>query len=128
MSENLELRALRRLSVKPEISQRELSVDLGSSLGRTNYVLRSLLRQGLLKIQRFKNSKNKRAYSYLLTPKGWARKAALTRSFLAAKLSEYESLRLEIDALRSEVDTPDHTRADTSLGDGPQPNGGSSLK
>lgn len=72
------------------------------SLGKANYVLRALLGKGFVKVQNFRNSSNKRAYAYLLTPEGVAAKAELTRQFLARKLEEYDALRLEIERLQGE--------------------------
>ncbi len=72
------------------------------SLGKANYLLRALLGKGFVKIQNFRNSSNKRGYAYLLTPEGVAAKAELTRRFLAAKIEEYDALRLEIERLRME--------------------------
>ncbi len=48
-------------------------------------------------------SQNKLAYAYLLTPTGITEKAGLTVRFLACKVAEYESLTLEIEALKSEM-------------------------
>jgi EPS-associated MarR family transcriptional regulator len=76
--------------------------ELGMSLGKANYVLRALLGKGFVKVQNFRNSSNKRAYAYLLTPEGVAAKADLTRRFLARKVEEYDALRLEIERLRVE--------------------------
>ena len=76
--------------------------ELGMSLGKANYLLRALLGKGFVKVRNFRNSSNKRAYAYLLTPKGVAGKAELTRHFLARKIEEYEALRLEIERLRGE--------------------------
>jgi EPS-associated MarR family transcriptional regulator len=98
----LEFDALRRLSEMPSLTQRQLSSALGSSLGRTNFVVQALLKKGLVKVRRFRNSNNKWAYAYLLTPDGWRIKATMTRQFLRMKLDEYESLREEIEALRRE--------------------------
>lgn len=72
------------------------------SLGKVNYVLRALLERGLVKVQNFRNSRNKRAYSYLLTRDGAAAKAELARRFLTRKLAEYDALRLEIEWLQAE--------------------------
>jgi EPS-associated MarR family transcriptional regulator len=96
-------RVLRLLEINPEISQRELAVALGVSLGKTNYCLKALLDKGLLKIQNFQSSKRKLAYAYVLTPAGIREKAALTRRFLARKVTEYEMLKIEIAALEEEV-------------------------
>ena len=43
-------------------------------------------------------------YVYLLTPQGIAEKVALTSRFLRRKIEEYEVLKVEIKALKSEVD------------------------
>ena len=76
----------------PEYSQRDISSALGVSLGKVNYVLRALLDKGLIKTERFINSKNKWAYRYILTPKGMKEKLKLTQSFVRQKMREYESL------------------------------------
>ena len=73
------------------------------SLGKANYLLRALLGKGYVKVQNFRGSTNKRAYAYLLTPDGAAAKLELTRKFLARKIDEYESLRIEIERLKAET-------------------------
>lgn len=93
---------LRLLDESPSRSQREVAHALGMSLGKANYVLRALLEKGLVKVQNFRNSQNKRGYAYLLTPKGVTAKAELTRHFLARKIEEYDALRLEIEQLKAE--------------------------
>ena len=65
---------LRFISKKPEISQRKLSKELGLSLGKLNYCLKELKKKGLIKIQNFKNNKQKIQYIYILTPKGILKK------------------------------------------------------
>ena len=97
------LDALRLLSDRPELSQRQLSEALGLSLGKTHYVLHALLDRGLVKIENFKRSDRKLAYAYLLTPKGLKAKVQLTRSFLVRKEAECETLRATIARLRLEV-------------------------
>lgn len=97
------LKVLRLLEADPSLSQRELADALGVSLGKANYCVRALLDKGLLKMQNFRNSRNKLAYAYLLTPAGIAAKAELTASFLKIKLRDYEALRREIEELRRDV-------------------------
>lgn len=97
------LETLRLLAVRPELSQRQLSKELGLSLGKTHYVLHALLDKGLVKIQNFKRSDNKLAYAYLLTPKGAKEKLRLTRTFLAHKEREFELLKNTIARLKQEV-------------------------
>lgn len=97
------LDALRLLAERPELSQRQLSQELGLSLGKTHYVLHALLDKGLVKIKNFRRNDNKLAYAYLLTPKGLKAKLQLTRAFLARKEAEFEILRDNIARLRQEV-------------------------
>ena len=63
-------------------TQRQLSNDLGVSLGKVNYCLKSLIKKGFIKVDNFRNSNNKIQYSYLLTPKGIEEKAKLTLDFI----------------------------------------------
>lgn len=102
------LDALRLLAERPEMSQRQLSQELGLSLGKTHYVLHALLDKGLVKIKNFKRSDNKLAYAYLLTPRGLSEKLRLTRSFLARKEAEFETLKATIAQLRQEVAANHH--------------------
>ncbi len=51
----------------------------------------------------FAKSKNKFKYVYLLTPQGIAEKVALTSRFLKRRMEEYEALKVEIEALKTEV-------------------------
>ena len=57
-------------------------------------------------MENFANSKNKFGYVYVLTPIGIAEKAVITHRFLQRKMDEYEALKAEIEALRSEVVKP----------------------
>jgi len=98
------LRVLRLIDASPPLTQREMARELGVSLGKANYCLRELLGKGLVKVQNFRNSTNKRGYLYLLTPEGVAAKANLTRHFLARKQEEYDALRLEVERLQRESD------------------------
>ena len=96
------LRLLRLLEINPRMSQRDLADALDVSLGKTNYCLKALLSKGHIKIQNFRNSQNKLAYAYLLTPEGIAQKTGLTTRFLKRKIAEYESLKQEIELLKLE--------------------------
>ena len=104
MEKESHLKVLRILETNPQISQRELSEALGVSLGKTNYCLKALLDKGLIKIQNFRNSNNKLAYSYLRTPHGIEQKAHITLRYLQKKTQEYDLLRLEIAELKREIE------------------------
>jgi EPS-associated MarR family transcriptional regulator len=96
------LRVLRLLDASPQLTQRDMAREMGVSLGKANYCLRALIGKGFVKVQNFRNSTNKRAYLYLLTPDGATAKANLTRVFLARKREEYDALRLEVERLQQE--------------------------
>jgi hypothetical protein len=49
-----------------------------------------LISKGLIKIDNFKNNKNKWGCAYLLTPQGIVEKIALTGNFLKRKMEEYQ--------------------------------------
>ena len=102
-AEAARLAVLRLLEQRPDMSQRELSEALGLSLGKTHYVLHSLLDRGLVKAGNFRRSGNKLAYAYVLTPTGLREKLRLTRAFLQRKEAEFEQLRHTIAALKSEL-------------------------
>jgi EPS-associated MarR family transcriptional regulator len=101
--EETRLSILRLLQNNPQMTQRELALALGVSLGKTNFCIKALLEKGLIKLQNFKSSRHKLAYSYLLTPFGIAEKSTLTARFLKQKIAEYEHLKVEIKSLKHEI-------------------------
>ena len=94
---------LKTLEDNPGLSQRDLAKRLGVSLGKINYCLNALVAKGSVKINNFRNSDNKLAYAYLLTPSGVEQKARMTVEFLQVKVQEYERLRAEIAELKREA-------------------------
>ena len=94
---------MRILEDTPDLTQRELAKMLGISVGGINFCLNALIEKGFVKVTNFQKSKNKFGYVYLLTPRGIAEKASLTRLFLQKKMNEYEELRGEIKALKAEA-------------------------
>jgi EPS-associated MarR family transcriptional regulator len=94
---------LKILEENPGLSQRDLAKKLGISLGKVNFCLNALVAKGSLKINNFRNSDNKLAYAYLLTPSGMEQKARMTVQFLKYKVQEYERLRAEIEELQREA-------------------------
>ncbi len=102
-NQELEYRVLKILEQQPDLTQRQLSEALGISLGKTNYLLRSLVDVGWIKLDNFQKSANKWGYAYLLTPKGITERAAITVRFLKRKKQEYNDLQAEIAKLQQEV-------------------------
>ena len=99
------LKVLRHLEQTPEITQRELAKELGVSLGKTNYCINALMEKGFIKAKNFKTSANKRAYLYILTPKGIDAKARISVRFLQRKMEEYKALKIEIEQLKTELNS-----------------------
>ena len=103
LSDEYRYKILKRLEGEPEISQRELAKELGISLGKVNYCLRALIEKGWVKANNFRNNQNKKAYMYLLTPRGLEEKSRITVEFLKIKIAEFEALKREVEILQREA-------------------------
>jgi len=91
------LTVLRSIYNNPNQNQRKLAKDLKVSLGKLNYLIKTLKSKGLIKIQNFKNNKNKMRYVYILTPRGISKKTNLTINFVKRKMKEYDQLKKELE-------------------------------
>jgi EPS-associated MarR family transcriptional regulator len=111
-NQELEYRALKILERQPDLTQRQLAEELGVSLGKTHYLVKSLIDVGWVKLDNFQRSDNKWGYAYLLTPSGIVEKAALTGRFLVRKQREYGDLQLEIQQLQEEVKQQQNLKQD----------------
>ena len=99
---DIRLDLLRKLESSPEYTQRELSQEMGVSLGKVNYCIKKLTEKGWIKLTNFTHNPNKLGYAYLLTSKGIEEKTKLTFSFLKRKVIEFEILKKEINELKLE--------------------------
>ena len=95
-SNNDEFNTLRKIQKKPQSTQRDLAKELGFSLGKLNYCIKSLKQKGLIKIGNFAKNPKKMNYIYLLTPKGITEKTNLTINFMKRKMAEYDELKDEL--------------------------------
>jgi len=77
--------------------QKSLAEELGYSVGKVNYIVKSLVDKGFVKVDRFVRSSNKRGYRYLLTRQGLTEKIRLTKLFIEIKRNEYEELKKELE-------------------------------
>ena len=118
LREDVQFRILRLLQDNPEMSQRDLAKAVGVSTGGIHYVLNALLDKGLLKLGNFTAAEDKRRYAYVLTRKGIAAKADLTKRFLVRKMAEYELLKAEIDEVRGELSDAEMAELKAGLKDG----------
>ena len=103
LTDEYRYKILKELEANPEISQRKLAKGLNISLGKANFCINALIEKGFIKANDFRNSHNKKAYIYYLTPKGIEEKASITLKFLKFKMAEYQALRLEIERLQHEA-------------------------
>ena len=102
-NKDIRLDLLRKLEENPNYTQRELSKEMGVSLGKVNYCMKKLIEKGLVKLSNFSHNADKVSYIYLLTPKGIENKTKLTIEFLKIKIKEYEILQKEIHILKQDV-------------------------
>jgi EPS-associated MarR family transcriptional regulator len=97
-------KVLQAIEHNPAASQRELAKELGVSLGSVNFCIKAFVEKGLIKVDNFVKSDNKRGYAYYLTPQGIVEKSEITGQFLKRKKQEYELLKQEIQELQAEVE------------------------
>ena len=96
---------LRKIQKTPDASQRELAEELGFSLGKLNYCLKSLQKKGLVKLQNFQKKTNKMSYlQYVITPRGITYRTKLTINFMKRKMKEYDELERELKRNKQNVD------------------------
>lgn len=94
------LSIIKEIEINPAVTQRVVSRKLGISLGKTNYLLRELIRKGLIKAKHFTDNPEKlKKIKYLLTEKGLEEKLRLTHHFLQRKEAEYNRLKKEWEEL-----------------------------
>ncbi len=104
VEDDIRLRLLKQIGASSShLTQRDLAGYLGISLGKTHYCLTELIKKGFVKATRFKNSRNKAAYAYVLTPQGIDEKLHLLVQFLRCKESEYRMIEQEISQLSQEL-------------------------
>ena len=66
---------LKSLEQDSYFTQRQLSNNLGVSLGKVNYCVKSLIEKGFIKVDNFRNSDNKNPILILTNPKRNRRKS-----------------------------------------------------
>jgi len=90
-----EYKLLSQVSKDPAGTQREISRQLGFSLGMTNLLLKRLIRKGYIKISQL----NRRKVKYFLTPAGIAQKIKRTHQYLSYTFHSLKEIRAKIQTL-----------------------------
>ncbi len=90
------LAIIKEIETDPAATQRDLSLKVGISLGKTNYLLKELIKKGFIRVCHFSTHGGKLSkVTYILTRKGLNRKIYLLRHFLKLKEEEYNLLHKE---------------------------------
>ena len=90
-----EYKLLNQVSKDPAGTQREISLQLGFSLGMTNILLKRLIRKGYIKISQL----NRRKVHYLLTPTGIAQKIKRTHQYLSHTFHSLKEIKYRIQTI-----------------------------
>ena len=97
------LNLLSEIQREGQQSQRDLSNRIGLSLGKTNFLIKSLVEVGWVKVNNFRRSDDKLGYAYVLTSQGLAEKMRITRRYLRQKEQEYLALKSEIESIKRSI-------------------------
>lgn len=106
--EETHYKVTRLLEENPDLTQRELAHSLEVSVGSVSYCIKALVNRRWVKMKNFAYSKNKFGYIYVLTASALAKKALITQHFLRRNMDEYEQLKAEIEAIKSQVSGDDN--------------------
>ena len=98
-SGNYDLEILRHIEENPDITQADLATQLGVAVGSVNWYIKRLINKGYIKVTQMQ----RRRLRYLLTPKGIAEKARLTKEFVQASFHWYRETREASKKLLKEV-------------------------
>ena len=101
--EDAKFRVFQIINKNPQLTTSEIAQKIGISNGSAYYLLISLIDMGFIKLSNFKESSQKKEYSYLLTPKGIREKSLVTSKFLERKKQEYKLLKKEISELERDL-------------------------
>ena len=90
-----EYKLLSQVSKDPTGTQREISRQLGFSLGMTNILLKRLIHKGYIKISQL----NRRKVKYFLTPRGIAQKIKRTHQYLSYTFHSLKEIKYKIQTV-----------------------------
>lgn len=97
------LHIIKEIEISPNATQRSLSEKLGISLGKTNYLLKALIKKGLIKVENFSTKPGKLGkINYYLTKNGIEEKLRLMQLFLNKKEAEYFLMKQDWERLTAE--------------------------
>jgi|TARA_B110000196_G_C20867089_1_gene530246 EPS-associated MarR family transcriptional regulator len=98
----IDLEILRNIEENPSLTQRQMAKELQVSLGKINYLIKSLIEKGSLIIHNFRTSDNKLGYLYVITPQGVEQRRRLTVLFLKRRSEEFDKLKKEMERIENQ--------------------------
>jgi EPS-associated MarR family transcriptional regulator len=94
------LSIIREIETNPVATQRVVSYKIGISLGKTNYLLKELIKKGVIEARNFTDGPNKlKKIRYHLTKSGFEYKIGVMQHFLREKEAEYNTIKKEWEEL-----------------------------
>jgi EPS-associated MarR family transcriptional regulator len=91
---------IKEIEFQPTVTQRKLSKKVGVSLGKVNYLLKELIKKGLVEVRNFSDKPGKfNKLQYHLTKEGMEHKIQITQHFLKMKEAEYCRIKAEWESI-----------------------------
>jgi len=91
---------IKEIESQPEITQRDISKKTSISLGKVNYLLKELIKKGLIEVKNFSNNPGKLTkLHYYITKEGLEYKIRITQFFLKEKEAKYIYLKADLERL-----------------------------
>ena len=109
-----ELNILNYIEQSSDTTQRELSEQVGVSLGTINLLLKKMVKKGLIKIERLQPNSIK----YFLTPAGIANKIERTYRYVVRTYQEINRFRSRIVTVTNAIASVNHADHICFLGEG----------
>ncbi|MFA4933772.1 MAG: MarR family EPS-associated transcriptional regulator [Candidatus Omnitrophota bacterium] len=99
-SKEANLIIIKEIESQPAVTQRELSNKLDISLGKINYLLKELIKNGFVEVKSFSDNPSKlNKIHYFITKEGLEYKVSITRQFLKEKEEEYNQIKRDWEQL-----------------------------
>jgi len=92
---------IKEIESNPAATQRDLSKRLSVSLGKVNYLIKELIKKGLIEVKNFSSNPGKLTkVHYHLTKAGLEYKITITQHFLKEKEEEYNHMKQDWEKLK----------------------------
>lgn len=97
------LKLLKLLNENPRLTQRQMNDHIGISLGKINYCLSELAKEGFIRIERDQKIEKTARFIYYLTPDGIDEIIKLSVVCLKKRIREYNEIERDIRNLSKDI-------------------------